>query len=150
MTFRIKNLIVLSLVLVGIVFNYSPLYSQTEKNETPLTGEEKVLDAMFSISSHTLFDYVKELCSKKYGGRLTGTAGYDAAAQWVSSLLEKWDIKPGGDNDTYFQNFPNPYTLVLEGGMLFFISPTKKIPSSRSIMNMKRISFPVPPLAQEK
>jgi len=119
-------LIVLSLVLVGIAFNYNPLYSQTEKNETPLTSEEKILEAMFSISSHTLFDYVKELCSEKYGGRLTGTAGYDAAAQWVASLLKKWNIKPGGDNDTYFQNFPNPYTLVLEGGHVILHIPYKK------------------------
>ena len=126
MKLKTINLIVLFFVLVGIAFNDSPLYSQTEKKEVPLTGEEKILEAMFSISSHTLFDYIKELCSEKYGGRLTGTAGYDAAAQWVASLLKKWDIKPAGDNDTYFQNFPNPYTLVLEGGHVVLHIPYKK------------------------
>ncbi len=126
MKFSIKNLIILSILLIGILFNYSFLYSQKEKKEVPLTSEKKILDAMFSISSHTLFDYIKELCSEKYGGRLTGTAGYDAAAQWVASLLKKWGIKPGGDNGSYFQNFPNPYTLVLEGGYVVLHIPYKK------------------------
>jgi len=34
--------------------------------------EQKILQALHSISSHTLFGYVKELASDKYAGRLTG------------------------------------------------------------------------------
>jgi hypothetical protein len=75
----------------------------------------EVLSGMHSISSHELFGYVKELCSKKYGGRLTGTAGYNAAARWTSECLKKMGIKPAGENHSYLQAFPNPYTLVLEG-----------------------------------
>jgi hypothetical protein len=88
--------------------------------------EAKLLEAMHSISSHTLLDYVSELCQEKYGGRLTGTSGYDASAQWLAQHLEKWGVQPAGDNGTYFQHFPNPYTLVLESGQLTLHIPVKK------------------------
>jgi Zn-dependent M28 family amino/carboxypeptidase len=73
---------------------------------------------MHAVSSHTLFDYVKELASPRYQGRLTGTPGYDAAARWCAQFLNDWKIKPAGDNGTYEQHFPNPYTLVLPGARL--------------------------------
>ncbi len=69
---------------------------------------------MHSISSHELFDYVKELASDKYEGRLTGTEAYNASAEWVASHLEGWGIAPAGDKGTFLQSFPNPYTLVFE------------------------------------
>jgi hypothetical protein len=77
--------------------------------------EEKLLQSLHSISSHKLFEYVKELCSEKYGGRLTGTEEYNAGAQWVASLFKKWGIAPAGDNAAYLQAFPIPYTLVFKG-----------------------------------
>lgn len=67
---------------------------------------------MHTISSHDLFDYVKEQCKEKYGGRLTGTDEYQAAAEWVASMFAQWGLKPVGDNGTYFQWFDIPYTLV--------------------------------------
>ncbi len=79
----------------------------------PATDEAKVLAAMHSISSNTLMDYVRELASKKYGGRLTGTPEYNACADWVADLFKSWGLAPAGDEGTFFQSFPNPYTLVL-------------------------------------
>ena len=70
---------------------------------------------MHGISSHTLLDYVKEMADPKYKGRLTGTAEYDASAKWTADLLAGWKIKPAGDKGTFYQKFPNPYTLVLPG-----------------------------------
>jgi hypothetical protein len=84
----------------------------------PVGGEQQLLAAMHAISSDTLFGYVKELASPKYQGRLTGTEGYNASAQWAERLLREWKIKPAGDNGTYEQHFPNPYTLVLPGARL--------------------------------
>ncbi|MCK4764147.1 MAG: M20/M25/M40 family metallo-hydrolase [Candidatus Aminicenantes bacterium] len=81
---------------------------------------------MHSISSHTIFDYVKELCLKKYGGRLTGTEGYNASARWVALHLKKWGVKPAGAKGTYFQDFPNPYTLVFPGSEVILHIPFKK------------------------
>ncbi len=99
--------------------------AENNQGEIPLTDEEKLLETMQAISSHTLLDYVKELCSEKYGGRLTGSPGYNASAQWVASLLEKWGILPAGDNQSYFQDFPNPYTLVLKGSRVILQIPYK-------------------------
>ena len=84
--------------------------------QPPLTDEQTLLQTMHSIRSEALYDYVKELTSEKYGGRLTGTAEFDAAVDWVISLLKSWGVQPGGDNGTYLQKFPNPYTLVFKGG----------------------------------
>jgi hypothetical protein len=111
-------------LLLGMMLVHFPLFSQGDK--PTITPGEKLVAAMHAISSHTLFDYVKELGSEKYGGRLTGTAGYDASAQWVASWLEKWEIQPAGDKNTYFQNFPNPYTLVFPGSHVILHVPYKK------------------------
>ncbi len=94
------------------------LPSQEEKPAASPTPEERLLSAMHSISGQLLFDYVKELASEKYHGRLTGTAGYDAAANWAAGLLAGWKIGPAGDQGTYLQHFPDPYTLVLHGAEL--------------------------------
>jgi hypothetical protein len=103
------------LVFTGcVVFAQAP---QPAQKSDPLS-EDHLMEVMHSISSHTLFDYVKELCSEKYGGRLTGTAGYNEAADWAIALFKQWKIKPAGDSGTYLQKFPNPYTLVLPGAEL--------------------------------
>lgn len=90
------------------------------------TRDEEILAAFHSISSHTLLEYVKELTSEKYGGRLTGTEEYNACADWIVSLLKGWGISPAGDQDTYFQAFPNPYTLVFTGCEAYLHLPVGK------------------------
>ncbi len=88
--------------------------------------QEEFLAAFHSISSHKLLSYVEELCSEKYAGRLTGTEGFNMAARWVISLLQKWGLKPAGDDGSYLQAFPNPYTLVLPGAKLCLRLPVGK------------------------
>lgn len=87
--------------------------------------EQKLLQSMFSISSHKLFEYVKELASDKYAGRLTGTEEYNASAEWVASHFKEWGIEPAGDKDSYFQAFPIPYTLVFRGCEAYLHIPYK-------------------------
>ncbi len=99
------------------------LPSQEERPAAAASGEERLLAAMHSISSEALFDYVKDLASEKYSGRLTGTAGYDAAAHWASDLLAEWKIRPAGDDGGYLQHFADPYTLVLPGAELSLAVP---------------------------
>lgn len=103
------------LSIVSILIFIS-LFVDLRAQEKPreLTDEQKILQVMHSISSHTLFDYVKELASDKYEGRLTGTDGYNASAYWVAAHFAEWGIKPAGDDDTYLQAFPNPYTLIFD------------------------------------
>ena len=74
--------------------------------------DDAVLDVFHSISSHTLYEYVAELSSEKFEGRLTGTLGYDASARWVADKFQEFGVAPMGDDGTYFQWFDIPYTLV--------------------------------------
>lgn len=92
----------------------------------PPTDEARLLAAMHLIQSQPLYNYVAELVSEKYGGRLTGTKEYEACVAWVESLLKGWGIEPGGDNGTYRQLFPNPYTVVLPGGVCEMTIPAGK------------------------
>ena len=78
-----------------------------------VADEEKVLDAMHSITSDELFEYVRIQCDDKYQGRLTGTPEYQACAEWLAGEFKEWGIAPAGDNGTWFQWFNIPYTLVL-------------------------------------
>jgi len=87
--------------------------------------EEKLLQSVHSISSHKLFDYVKELASDKYAGRLTGTEEYNASAEWVVSHFKKWGIAPALSQNSYFQAFPIPYTLVFKGCEVYLHLPSK-------------------------
>ena len=91
----------------------------------PANDSSKIVEAMHLISSNVLYDYVKELVSDKYGGRLTGTREYEACADWVESLLKKWGVRPAGDDGTYRQHFPNPYTVVFPGGACVLRIPVK-------------------------
>lgn len=108
-----------ALICVSIVFS-------TQRQPTEATDEEKILQTLHSISSHILFAYVDELASEKYAGRLTGTEEYNAAAKWVASHFKKWGIAPAGDEDSYFQAFPNPYTLVFKDCEVYLHLPHEK------------------------
>jgi len=120
-----KNRRLLSLVVLTCVFAATYLSAQPQGRKPELSDEQKILNVMHSISSHPLLDYIKELISEKYGGRLTGTAEYNACADWLASLWKKWGIAPAGDKGTYFQAYPNPYTLVFKGGELTLDIPFK-------------------------
>jgi len=109
---RNKKLLFLA---VGFIYIFVSLPLSGHQSQAVNTDEQRLLQVMHSISSHKLFDYVKELASEKYAGRLTGTEEYNEAARWVSSFFEKWGIAPAGDNNTYFQAFPIAYTLVFKG-----------------------------------
>ncbi len=106
-----RYLFVLALTLAGT--GLLPGQQASTKPDQP--SEASLMTAMHSISTLTLYDYVKELSSEKYDGRLTGTSGFNQAAQWMADLFKRWNIRPGGDKGTYMQSFPDPYTLVLPG-----------------------------------
>ena len=113
-------------------------WAQVRPQAQPPTAEQQILEAMHGIDSQKLFGYVQELVSEKYGGRLTGTAEYNLCAEWVASLLKKWAIEPAGDKGTYFQSFPNPYTLVFEGGAVSLHIPVGVGPAQGEIIKHYR------------
>ena len=101
----------------------SLLFAQGKESLTPSLGilhanlsiEQQTLLTMHSISSNKLYDYVAELASEKYDGRLTGTEGYNRCADWVVKKFEQFGLKGAGDNGSFFQSFANPYTMVFPG-----------------------------------
>jgi hypothetical protein len=66
-------------------------------------SEAVCLNAMHSISSHDLLEYVRIQCDDKYQGRLTGTKEYQECAEWLASCFSEWGIAPAGDNGNWFQ-----------------------------------------------
>ena len=117
---RFSNAVILFLTLMLISGTSTGIYANQDSREA------SILTIMHSISSNTLFGYVKELCKDKYGGRLTGTKGYNMAANWVISHYKKWGLEPAGDNGTYLQAFKNPYTLILPGDEAYLHIPIDK------------------------
>jgi len=101
----------LHIFLFAAVLLYSCL-AAAQQRERELTFEEKLVKTMHTISSDRIFEYVKELCDEKYAGRLTGTEEFNKSAEWLSGCLEEWGVLPAGDNGTYLQAFPHPYTLI--------------------------------------
>lgn len=108
-----KHRLISVLAVTGIAFS---LFAQETTLPSRALSEQKMLNVMHSVSSEALFGYVRLLSSEVYEGRLTGTPSYNMAAQWTADLLKRWNVKPLGDKGSYFQEFPNPYTLVLDGG----------------------------------
>ena len=122
----------LAWLLAGVLVFSSALVAQEARqpqSADPLSEDRLMVD-MHSITSQTLYDYVKLMASPRYEGRLTGTPAYDAVARWAADLLASWKIKPAGDQGTFYQKFPDPYTLVLPGGAL---SLDVKLPNGDTI-----------------
>ncbi len=120
---RTKNLYKILIISFLLVFLFN--VSLPAQNRAAPTDEDKFLLAFHGIESRTLFGYVEELCTEKYGGRLCGTEEYKLAAEWVISVLKEFGVGPGGDNGTYYQEFPNPYTTVLPGCEVSLNMPVK-------------------------
>ncbi|MBS0010747.1 MAG: M28 family peptidase [Bacteroidales bacterium] len=81
------------------------LFAQNDQNE-------RIISAMHSISSHDLLDYVKIQCEDRFEGRLTGTDEYMECARWLASFFQDCGLEPAGDNNSWFQYFNIPYTVI--------------------------------------
>ena len=134
----IKNISRLLLFVLVLFFISVP--AGWAKTKNPLA--EKIQRGWQNITSPLLMGYVRELCSEKYSGRLTGTQGYNDAAAWLAEHLAQWQLKPGGDSGTYFQDFPDPYTLVLPGAELSLQLPLKNGEVQSKLYEIEKDFFP--------
>jgi len=57
------------------------------------------------FSQQAMRDHVSYLASPDLKGRGLGSAGLDAAAEYVAGRFKAYGLMPGGDADTYFQRF---------------------------------------------
>jgi len=78
----------------------------------PLKEPAKLSDY---VSSKDLYNYVDILASEEFEGRLTGHEGYDKSAEWLIEHFKSWGVQPLGENGTFLQKFPHPYTDIFEG-----------------------------------
>ncbi len=75
-----------------------------------------------TITAKQLSDYLHVVASDEMGGRDTPSPGLDMTAEFLKKNLEKWKLKPAGDNGTFFQKIEltrellNPETAKLEVG----------------------------------
>ena len=58
------------------------------------------------ISGDKMRAHVKYLSSDELEGRGVGTRGEKLATAYLAAQLEASGVKPGGDDDTYFQRVP--------------------------------------------
>ena len=119
MRLKKMNLIVILAALIS-----SPTFCFAQNEVT--NDEAELIDIMHSISSHKLYDYIAELSDDKFEGRLTGTEGYDLAAEWLAEKFHSLGVKASGENESYFQYFDIPYTLVFPGSEVILHIPHKK------------------------
>lgn len=94
------------------------------------------INAFHAISSHDLLEYATELSSSKYGGRLSGSPGYEASARWVAGKMEEWGLSPAVGDSSYFHWFPNAWTEILNPGKVTLL------PSGTGGIGNRKLIFP--------
>jgi len=57
------------------------------------------------ITVEDMRNHIGYLASEEMGGRLTGTKGEILATDHVASAFKSWGLEPGGDDESYFQEF---------------------------------------------
>lgn len=119
-----KNRIMFKTFLIFIFSFFAFNFSPQSRNAT-LTPEENFNLVLHSISSTDIYQYIKEITNDKYKGRLTGSEGYQEAAEWVEGKFKEFGLKPHGDNSTYFQYFNLPYILVKKPSYVALDIPVK-------------------------
>jgi hypothetical protein len=121
---------IFSLLIIVTTTLYSSLNAQDDY-------ETRLLKQFHSITSEEMMEWVETLCSPEFNGRLAGTPEYLASAEWIASRLNEWGIKPAGDNNTYYQWFDWPYTVVNDIGNL-----TLNIKLSDGSLIQKNYNYP--------
>ena len=121
---------IISLVVILLLSASQVMLSQDD-------FETKLLKQFHTITSEEMMTWVEKLCSPGFNGRLSGTPEYLASAEWVAGKLKEWDIKPAGDNGSYFQWFNFPYTVVNDIGSL-----TLNLPQTDGSVIRKNYIYP--------
>jgi hypothetical protein len=77
--------------------------------------------ALKSVSGLEAYEIVRTLASPEYAGRLTGSEGFTAAAEWAARKFQSWGLRPAGSKDGYLQPYPSPYTIVDKAEMTILL-----------------------------
>src|ERR1035437_3641884 len=111
-----KTVITLSFLL------FIGFYTQAQLTDEQSKKAEMV---MKTIDGTEILDIVKVLCQPEMGGRLTGSPGFAKAVDFAAKDFQAWGLLPLGDNGSFFQSFPHPYTQVYLGTKATLLIPGK-------------------------
>ncbi|HZJ37560.1 MAG TPA: M28 family peptidase [Chthoniobacterales bacterium] len=75
------------------------------KSETSATAPASEHAGTGEITATDLRNEVSFLASEPLQGRMTGSAGSKQTADYIAARLQHSQLKPAGDNDTFFQRF---------------------------------------------
>ena len=70
------------------------------------------------IDADDLRTLVSTLASDEFEGRAPGSAGEEKTVEYIKAQYERIGLRPGGDNDTYFQTVPMVETTADESTVL--------------------------------
>ncbi|HYA48141.1 MAG TPA: M20/M25/M40 family metallo-hydrolase [Burkholderiales bacterium] len=91
----------------------------------PQALDKNLQQVLASVSAPEAYDIVKTLASPEFAGRLTGDAGYTAAAKWAARKFAAWGLKPVSAKDGFLQSYPSPFTVIDRAEMSLFIPEVK-------------------------
>ncbi len=86
----------------------SPLVKSLDKNAEVKVNipKEKALAYLAPVfSADKMFATIKHLSSDKMKGRGLGTPELDSIKTFIANKFREFDLKPGGDNNSYFQSW---------------------------------------------
>lgn len=92
-------------VLISLLSQTAPAVSGGSDGPPPIQLDAREKKAVKSITGKELLKYIVFLASDKLQGREAGTDAGHQAGDFLASEFERLGLKPGGENDTYFQPF---------------------------------------------
>jgi hypothetical protein len=69
-----------------------------------------------TITAAQLKDYLSFVAADEMEGRVTPSRGLDTTAKFLATLLDRWGVKPAGEEGTYFQKIVLTRQQVLPAG----------------------------------
>jgi hypothetical protein len=93
----------------------------------------EIEDILKSISADTLYEINKTLASPEMEGRLSGTAGYNKAAQWAAEKFKEWGLKPVYST-SFLQPFKVGYNEMRETALTLIVPAKDKTAQPETIV----------------
>ena len=100
------------LALLGLVAVTSPLAAQMARPRPTPAANPSVTTAVATITEADFRRRVSILADDSMRGRATPSPELDQAAAWIAAEFQRFGLRPGGDNGTFFQRYPIKRTVL--------------------------------------
>ncbi|MCB8943642.1 MAG: M20/M25/M40 family metallo-hydrolase [Ardenticatenaceae bacterium] len=88
----------------------APQTTPATYNPSPLIANGNLPALVQSWRFEEAMRHIEILASPEYAGRMAGSPGGQAAADYIADHFAAYGLQPAGDDGTFFQNFPITYT----------------------------------------